>query len=63
MVKIKKFFKNLCMDESGQGTAEYVLLIVIVIGLLMMFKGRIKTVFSNKLDEVADGMGGITTKE
>ena len=63
MVKIKKFFKNLWMDESGQGTAEYVLLIVIVIGLLMMFKGRIKAVFSDKLADIEGGMGGITTKE
>lgn len=63
MKKIKGFFKNFWADESGQGTAEYVLLIVIVIGLLMMFKGRIKSAFGDKLSDIESGMGGITTKD
>ena len=37
MANVKSFFARLWKDESGQGTAEYVLLIAIVVGLVIMY--------------------------
>ncbi|PIS11231.1 MAG: hypothetical protein COT73_05120 [Bdellovibrio sp. CG10_big_fil_rev_8_21_14_0_10_47_8] len=48
------------MDESGQGTAEYVLLIAIVVGLVIMFKDKIMGALKGKIDETTSAMGQIT---
>lgn len=61
MKKIGSFLKNFWKDESGQGTAEYVLLLVIVVALVIMFKDKIKGLISGKLNEVESGMGQIGT--
>lgn len=50
--KLKSYFKNKAKDQSGQGMAEYVLLIVVVVGVAFMFKDKIKNMVSSKLDEV-----------
>jgi Flp pilus assembly pilin Flp len=59
MKKLKQFAKNLWNDESGQGTAEYILLIAIVVGVLVMFGPRIKSAVESKLSEVEGQMGEI----
>lgn len=61
MTKVKTFLKNLWKDESGQGTAEYVLLLVIVVALVLMFRGKIMELIKGKLEEIGSGMGQITT--
>lgn len=53
---MKKLLKALWADESGQGTAEYVLLIAIVVGLVIMFKDKIKSALSNKISEIEGGI-------
>lgn len=58
MNKLKKFASNLWKDESGQGMAEYVLLIVVVLTVAFLFKDKIKTMVSGKLDEVGSSMEG-----
>ena len=40
--KIKKLAHQLWTDESGQGTAEYALIIVAVVGLAIVFRDQIK---------------------
>ncbi|MEZ0393089.1 MAG: Flp1 family type IVb pilin [Pseudobdellovibrionaceae bacterium] len=62
MKKLKNFAKTLWQDESGQGTAEYVLLIAIVVGLVIMFKDKIKGLVSGKLGEIDSGFGQISTQ-
>ena len=42
MKKIKTIAKQLWQDESGQGTAEYVLILVGVVGVAFVFKDHIK---------------------
>jgi Flp pilus assembly pilin Flp len=54
MKKLKKFAKTLWKDESGQGMAEYVLLLVIVVGLVFMFKDKIKTAVEGQVNGVTD---------
>jgi Flp pilus assembly pilin Flp len=59
MKKLKQFANQLWNDESGQGTAEYVLLIAIVVGLLVTLGPRIKQAINDKMGEVEGGFGEI----
>ena len=62
MKKFNKVFKNFIKDEGGQGMAEYILLLVIVIGVVLMFKSQFKDILNEKIKSVADGMGQVTTQ-
>ena len=62
MKKLKKFSKKLFTSQAGQGTAEYVLLIAIVLGLLIAFKDPIKNAMQKKIGEVSDGIGNFSTQ-
>lgn len=62
MNKIKNFATKLWKDESGQGTAEYILLIAIVVGLIMVFRERITGLVKGKIDQISDGFGQINTQ-
>ena len=44
-----KKFKN---DESGQGSAEYILLIALVVAVVMMFGPRIRTAIQAQTEKV-----------
>lgn len=57
MKKMKHLMKTFWNDESGQGMAEYVLLIVVVLGVAFVFKNKIKEMVTNKLEEVSGKMG------
>lgn len=59
MKKLKNFAKNFWADESGQGTAEYVLLIAIVVGVLVVFGPEIKKAVMQKLADTTGKMGSI----
>lgn len=52
MKKLTNFAKNFWADESGQGTAEYVLLIAIVVGLVIAFKEPIMSAMKGQIDKV-----------
>lgn len=59
MKKLNNFAKNFWTDESGQGTAEYVLLIAIVVGLVIMFKDSIKKLIGDKLGDISNGFSQV----
>jgi Putative Flagellin, Flp1-like, domain len=52
MLKLKAFAKKL-KSQSGQGMAEYVLLIVVVVGVATIFKDKIKNMVSSKMESVS----------
>jgi Flp pilus assembly pilin Flp len=52
MKNFKSMLKQLVKDESGQGAAEYILLIALVVAIIMMFGPKIKTMISNKTDSI-----------
>ena len=52
MKKLKSTALKLWRDESGQGTAEYVLILVGVVALGMMFKKQIVSVVKNKMGDI-----------
>ncbi|MFN7455337.1 MAG: Flp1 family type IVb pilin [Pseudobdellovibrionaceae bacterium] len=62
MQKVKSFFKTLWSDESGQGTAEYVLLIAIVVALAFAFRGRITDAINARMSDIEGTMGGFSTQ-
>jgi Flp pilus assembly pilin Flp len=53
--------KKLWADESGQGAAEYILLLVVVVGIVMLFKDRIAGIVNSKLSDLQAGTEGVTT--
>lgn len=60
MKNIASTFKKLMKDESGQGATEYILLLVVVVALAMMFRGKITEAFSAKLGELSGSIQGFT---
>ncbi|MGZ3689896.1 MAG: Flp1 family type IVb pilin [Pseudobdellovibrio sp.] len=48
--------KNILKSRAGQGATEYILLLVVVVGLVMIFKEKIKTIMSSKVAEVGDNI-------
>ena len=53
MNKLKTFARRFINDESGQGMAEYVLLIVVVVGVAFMFRKNIMNMVQSKMDNVS----------
>jgi len=62
MTQIKKFFKTFLQDEGGQGMAEYILLLVVVVGLVIAFKAQISKAVSDKMGQLSSDIGGITSQ-
>ena len=56
---MKKFVKTLWKDESGQGTAEYVLLLAIIAGVLVVFGKDIKGFFQSKTADVMNNLNQV----
>jgi Flp pilus assembly pilin Flp len=56
MNKLKKFSKKLIKNNKGQGMVEYILLLVIVVGLVLAFKEPIKNAVSGRVDDVSNSM-------
>ena len=60
MKKLKKTALQLWRDESGQGTAEYVLILVAVLGGAMIFRTQIKDILGKKLGTLGGKIAGFT---
>ena len=60
MKKIKGLAIKLWQDESGQGTAEYVLILVGVVAVAILFKDKIRQILGNKLDDIQGAIQGVT---
>ena len=51
MLKLKGLRELLC-EEEGMGTVEIILIIVVLVGLVIIFKGRITTIVENLFDKI-----------
>lgn len=49
-------FKKFWQDESAQGMTEYILLVVVVVGLAWVFRGKIQKAISGKMNDVESGI-------
>jgi Flp pilus assembly pilin Flp len=56
---MKKFISKMKLNQKGQGTAEYVLLLVIVIGLIVAFKDPIKNKVNDMIVRISSGMDSV----
>ena len=59
---MKNFIKSLWKDESAQGATEYIMLLVVVVGLALMFKDKIKGQVADLITKVGDGLGKFNTE-
>ena len=55
MKKINKVFKDLWADESGQGATEYILLLVVVVGGVILFGDNIKGMLEEQIEKEQKG--------
>lgn len=57
--RIKKHITDLLKDESGQGTTEYILILVGVVALAMLFGPKLKDeIIGPKLDRLKTSIDG-----
>lgn len=49
MKRLKDTFKKLLMDESGMGVVEIVLIIIVLVGLVVIFKKQITSLVNSIL--------------
>lgn len=49
---MKMFWKNLWDDESGMGVVEVILIIVVLIGLVIIFKNQITGVVNDIFEKI-----------
>lgn len=62
MKKLTTLLKNLWKDESGQGATEYILLLVVVVALALLFRGKITEIVTSKLGQLGQDIGGFTSQ-
>lgn len=51
---------NLIQNNRGQGATEYILLLVVVVGLVLAFKGPIMAKMGTKVKDLGDSMDKVT---
>ncbi|MBO4324223.1 MAG: hypothetical protein J5845_02320 [Lachnospiraceae bacterium] len=56
---IKDTFKGLMEDQSGIGVVEIILILVIVIGLVLIFKNEITSIINSAFDSIKSDSGAI----
>ncbi|MCC6138696.1 MAG: hypothetical protein IT287_08680 [Bdellovibrionaceae bacterium] len=49
---VKNLFYSLYADESAQGATEYILMLIVVVGIAMMFKDKIMSILENKTTDL-----------
>ena len=51
--------KGLAQDQSGIGVVEIILILVIVIGLVLIFKNEITSIINSAFDSIKSDSGAI----
>jgi hypothetical protein len=62
MKKLTNFFKRTAKNEKGQGATEYILLLVVIVGLVLMFGPKIKSIVSAKIEALSGDINSVTSK-
>lgn len=53
--------KNLIQNQSGQGATEYILLLVVVVGMVVAFGPKIKKAISDKTATLEEDMSKVNS--
>lgn len=59
MKRFNNFIRRFWKDESAQGMTEYILLLVIVVGLVVLFKDRIQNIIQGKIGELGEKLNQV----
>jgi Flp pilus assembly pilin Flp len=51
MIRLKNF-REFLNEEDGMGTVEVILIIVVLVGLVIIFKGRITEIVESLFDKI-----------
>lgn len=54
MSKLKRLINSFIEEEDGMGVVEVVLIIVVLIGLVLLFKGSITEIINGIFDTITD---------
>ena len=57
--RIKDILQGLMQDQSGIGVVEIILILVIVIGLVLIFKNEITSIINSAFDSIKSDSGAI----
>jgi pilus assembly protein Flp/PilA len=58
-----EIIKRLCVEEKGQGMAEYGLILALVAVAVIVVLGSLGSGISDKFQEVTDGLAGADSAE
>jgi Flp pilus assembly pilin Flp len=58
-MKCLKGMKEFMKEEDGMGTVEIILIIVVLVGLVIIFKNQITQVVNNLFQKITSQTGGI----
>lgn len=53
--------KEILSDEAGLGTVELILIIIVLIGIVIIFKDRIRELVSNIFDTIDGSWGEVSS--
>ena len=53
--------KEIMSDEAGLGTVELILIIIVLIGIVIIFKDRIRELGSNSFDTIDGSWGDVSS--
>ena len=56
----KRLKKNIINNRSGQGATEYILLLVVIVGLVVMFGPKLRTAIEKKTDTLSESIQGVS---
>ncbi len=59
--QLQTILKNLWADEAAQGATEYILLLVVVVGLAMVFKKPMMEMVSTKMEAIKGDVGNFNS--
>lgn len=62
-MKLKQEIQDFWSNESGIGVVEIILILVILIGLVLIFKDEISQIVQNALDAISSDSGEIIDGE
>ncbi len=53
--------KNHMKKEDGMGVVEVILIVVVLVGLVLVFKDKMTTIVSGMFSSITDGINKVTT--
>lgn len=54
-----KNFRQFIAEEDGMGTVEIILIIVVLVGLVLIFKNQLTTIINNLFQRITDQAGRV----